>query len=209
MSKCNELLEISKTSMDKQLFDFALKILENLKQLLEMNGKTDYPHIHLKVINLLAACNRQIGRYQKAVELLLSSLEISKEAGGSTGEILLTLGAVYIDIKNYQQARLISITAAKELDTLLISSQDPQLARMMASAYYNAGNCDLALKDPVAAVQNFGLALSALRKVLTNKDDSLSRLINKSYNSAIKDARQLRTRGEGANTSIGTYNQLT
>lgn len=205
MEKCNELTGIAKTSMDKHLFDFALKILDNLKELIESAGKLEYPHIQLKVLNLLAACNRQIGRPQKAVELLKSSLEISKQAGGSTGETLLTLGAVYIDLKNYQQARLVSITAAKEFQTLLNSSQDAQMARMMASAYYNAGNCDIALKDSVAAVNSYGLALGALRKVVTSKDDTLLRLINKAYNSALKSARQVRNKGEGGNPSAGSY----
>ena len=186
------------------MMDFALEVATSLKDLNISIGLQSYPRLHIKIINLLTTILRQTKKFTEAIEELKLCLDLCREYDCPTSEALLNLGTVYIDTKDYYQGKAFSVSAAKEFVSQYQASMNPNIVRMAATAYYNAGQCDMSMKDPVSAVNNLSLAVSLLTKQSLTKDDNLTRTIKSYLKEAIKEARQTKRYNTSSMTGTGT-----
>ena len=192
-----------KSAIERNMMNFALEVTKCLKELNESIGLQSYPRLHIKIINLLTTILRKTKKFTEAIEELKVCLDLCREYGCPTSETLLNLGTVYIDTKDYYQGKAFSMSAAQEFVQQHQAGPNSSVLRMAATAYYNAGQCDMCMKDPVSAVNKLSLAVSLLTKLNLEKEDSLTRTIKAYLKETIKEARKSKQHNSSAVTSSG------
>lgn len=179
---------MARNLMDIGLFQKSQSLLECLVRLNQESSQNDHPRFQLKILNLLAACERELCNPEIAMSNLHSALDICKKLKCNQGDTLLTMGAVYMDLGNYERGKMVcqdAIRAFQEAGESKDVSIKPQ-----ATAYYNIAQCEKKLDHKGAAVKNFSQALNMLKKACVQSNDPYYVMINRCYLASIKEARQ-------------------
>lgn len=194
--KCNDLLNIAKEKLDALQFTKARDLLLALQQLNEKDTILSYPKLHLKILNLLASAERHMRMMEQAMARLRRCMEICACFDCETGETLITMSAVYMDLNDYQQAKICCEEALQQFIDSNIREKNNNSSRLIATCYYNIGQCYLELKKPGKAANSFSSGMTALKKLVVEPRDFLLQLLKKSYASSVNEARSKDYRNE-------------
>lgn len=191
MLKCNELFLFAKNQIDVGSHLRAESLLINLLQF-NRRGREglQHPLFQVRVLNLLASCQRHLGKSTHSQETLDIALMICRDYGCPAGETYLTLGALQMDLKEYELAKRSCQECIRLLEPDILETPNKPEARFLATAYYNMGHCCLELGDRGLGVNMYAKSLSILKRTFVSTSNSLFVMVLSAYQEALEMVRR-------------------
>ena len=193
MNFVQKLLDLDKAGIAQQ-------VAYQLHMLVSYGKNTEYPILQFQILNKLALCEKSLGKFQSALDILSSALELGREYEFSCCETLVNMSAVHICTKNFRKAQNLAREAIPEITREMDSQPSLQLTRLAAVAYFNAGTCDEKLKNTREAIDSFQAGMKALKKAGVPADDNLYKNLSIGY---MRNLRLFKTDSHDLNMSEG------
>jgi len=180
-SKCNSLLSFVQKLLESERPGVAQQVAYQLHMLVSYGKNTEYPSLQFHILNKMGLCEKSLGMFQSALDILSSALELGRECEFSCSETLVNMSAVYIDTKNYKKAQNLAREAITEITRDMDSNSSLQLTRLAAVAYFNAGTCDEKLKNTREAIDSYQAGMKGLKKAGVPAEDGLYKSLSIGY----------------------------
>ena len=185
-NKCHSLMSYVQKQLDQDRPGVAQQVAYQLHMLVSYGKNTEYPSLQFQILNKMGLCEKSLGMFQSALDILSSALELGRECEFSCSETLVNMSAVNIDTKNYKKAQHLAREAISEIMREMDSKASLQLTRLAAVAYFNAGTCDEKLKNTREAIDSYQAGMKTLKKAGVTPEDGLYKSLSVGYMRALR-----------------------